>query len=333
MGDTPLIGAARRGRTADVVALLADGADVNEPNGSGATALWVASGLGHAEVVTTLLAANADVNLAQNDGITPLLIASCDGHTEIVKKLLAANADVNQPRNGGRTPLYIASSMGHIEVVAELLAANASVNQASSAGVTPLSIACRCGKLGAVQLLSAYGASRTFDGEAPWDTAEHIAAYNGSRKLAAWLRTTRLCSTPLHFLVSTNYLVGRELIMPKRALALLRAGADIHAAAEPGGPTPLSLAQALAAAGGAAEGTAAFLVLEAAKPWSRKTHKYFPEPARARAADLMRVAQAIKRGKAAYEADGVYVAFASPAAVADVFESCVIPHDIASETW
>jgi len=46
----------------------------------------------------------------------------------------------------------------------------------------------------------------------------------------------------------------------------------------------------------------------------------------------MRIAQAIKRGKAAYEADGVFVAFASPAAVADVFESCVIPHDIASDS-
>ena len=102
MGDTPLIGAARRGRAADVVALLADGADVNEPNtGSGDTALWVASGLGHAEVVTTLLAANADVNKAQNDGITPLLIASCDGHTEIVKKLLAANTFV-MPHAVGR---------------------------------------------------------------------------------------------------------------------------------------------------------------------------------------------------------------------------------------
>ena len=54
---------------------------------------------------------------------------------------------------------------------------------------------------------------------------------------------------------------------------------------------------------------------------------------RARVADLMRIAQAIKRGKASYEADGVFVAFASPAAVADVFESCVIPHLIASELW
>ena len=77
--------------------------------------------------------------------------------------------------------------------------------------------------------------------------------------------------------------------------ALLRAGADIHAAAEPGGPTPLSLSQAAAAAGGAAEGTAAFLVLEAAKPWSRKTHKYFPAPARERAVELLRVGQWFKR--------------------------------------
>ena len=56
---------------------------------------------------------------------------------------------------------------------------------------------------------------------------------------------------------------------------------------------------------------------------------------RARAVALMRISLFIKRGKAAYEADGVFVAFASPAAVADVFESCVIPHLIASdaERW
>ena len=43
-GDTPLIDAARHGRAGDVAALLADGADVNEPttDGSGDTALIVA---------------------------------------------------------------------------------------------------------------------------------------------------------------------------------------------------------------------------------------------------------------------------------------------------
>ena len=75
------------------------------------------------------------------------------------------------------------------------------------------------------------------------------------------------------------------------------------------------------------------VVLEWGAPWKRTTHKFYPAEVRARVVVLMRVAQAIKRGKAAYEADGVFVAFASPAAVADVFESCVIPHLIASEMW
>ena len=38
-GDTPLTDAARHGRAADVAALLAGGADVNEPKPSGVAAL------------------------------------------------------------------------------------------------------------------------------------------------------------------------------------------------------------------------------------------------------------------------------------------------------
>ena len=85
--------------------------------------------------------------------------------------------------------------------------------------------------------------------------------------------------------------------------------------------------------GAAAAGSAAHVVLEWGAPWSRQTHEFYPPKVRARVAALMRIAQAIKRGKASYEADGNFVAFASPAAVADVFESCVIPYDIASEVW
>ena len=129
----------------------------------------------------------------------------------------------------------------------------------------------------------------------------------GRHELVGFLVRSRLWSTPLHHL---------EFLTPERALALLRAGADIHATAEPGGPTPLSLAQALAAVGGAAEGTAAFLVLEAAKPWSRKTHKYFPEPARARAAELLRVGQWFKR---------LPNDFPIPF---EVFEVFVMPHEV-----
>ena len=72
-GDTPLIDAARHGRAADVVALLADGADVNERNQKGANSLYVACHEGHTEVVKKLLAANADVGQAYVSW-TPLLV-------------------------------------------------------------------------------------------------------------------------------------------------------------------------------------------------------------------------------------------------------------------
>ena len=65
--------------------------------------------------------------------------------------------------------------------------------------------------------------------------------------------------------------------------------------AEPGGPTPLSLARAMRDAGEAPEGSPADLVLEADKPWSRETHKLFPQTARERAAMLLRLGWLLSR--------------------------------------
>ena len=69
--------------------------------------------------------------------------------------------------------------------------------------------------------------------------------------------------------------------------------------------------------GGAKEGTAAFLILEAAKPWSRQTHKLFPAPARARAVELMLVGELLSREErfAAY----------GPVAVVDAWMAFVVP--------
>ena len=79
----------------------------------------------------------------------------------------------------------------------------------------------------------------------------------------------------------------------------------------------LALAQAAAAAGRAAEDTAAFLVLEAAKPWSRNTHQLFPAPARARAVELMLIGELMSREErfAAY----------GPQAVVDAWMTFVVP--------
>ena len=54
---------------------------------------------------------------------------------------------------------------------------------------------------------------------------------------------------------------------------------------------------------------------------------------RAGVADLMRVAQFVKRDKAAYKVDGVLVGYENPGAVADVFEVCLVKYLVASAYW
>ncbi len=252
-GATPLFIASQWGHAEIVTKLLAANADVNHANNGGATPLYVASEMGHTEVVTTLIDANADVNQAKNNGTTPLIAACHNSQTAVVTALLAADADKNKANNGGATPLLIACEKGDTDIAAKLLAAGADVDKAPNDGVTPLYVACCHDHLGCVQLLSSYGASRTWPFAAPRDTAEHLTTHWDNHEIVAWLVRTRLWSTPLHHL---------EFLTPARALALLRAGADLDAAAEIGGPTPISLARELAAAGRAAEGTAAFVVLQ-----------------------------------------------------------------------
>ena len=64
-----LYDAARRGSAAEVAALLAGGAKLNEPVTGGVTPLYIASEKGHTKVVTRLLAANANVNQGEGGGV------------------------------------------------------------------------------------------------------------------------------------------------------------------------------------------------------------------------------------------------------------------------
>ena len=128
------------------------------------------------------------------------------------------------------------------------------------------------GELAEVQLLSSEGARRiTHRGE----SAEQLATQLGHHEVAAWLRATHNW-TELHHV---------EFLPPERTREMLRGGGDIHAEVKPFGVTPLSIAQDLAAAARPVIHSA-FLVLEAAKPWSRETHHLFPAAARARAEEL-----------------------------------------------
>ena len=65
-------------------ALLARGAEIDHQDKNSATALFMASLMGHEEVVQALLAKGANVNLRVNDGATALKHAK----TRRIKKLL-----------------------------------------------------------------------------------------------------------------------------------------------------------------------------------------------------------------------------------------------------
>ena len=75
--------------------ILERGADVNEIDDRGRTALYEASKEGHLDILEALIKAGADVDQVPEDrnGKTALHIASFKGRTNIVESLLDAGAD------------------------------------------------------------------------------------------------------------------------------------------------------------------------------------------------------------------------------------------------
>jgi ankyrin repeat protein len=74
-------------KTITLLAVLAEGAEVNSRNDSGKTPLHAAARQGHQEVVTLLIANGADVDAKTEKGETAISLANKKGHTEIVEML------------------------------------------------------------------------------------------------------------------------------------------------------------------------------------------------------------------------------------------------------
>lgn len=337
-GCTALGAACVMGAEGAAAALLARGAAVEPEACGGAQPLALACAHGHLPLVRTLLAASASVHALDAHGEGPLHGACAGGHAEVAACLLRARADVGAASfENGRTPLRAACRGGHLDCARLLLAARADPDAGH-----PLLFACIHGRLGMVQLLCAHGASRAWGSVllcgAEALTAERACARHGHDAALRWLRATRGW-TPLHHLESLD---------GAAALALLRAGADVHARAHAAAPegggaeaaeeaawsgvTPAQRAAELAArcpGGEADEGSAACLVRRAAQPWAPSTHALWPDAQRARALPLLLCGHALARDSGGPACGAVFAGCAR--ALLDLWLAEVMPRVLEAE--
>ena len=110
--------------------LVAGGADVNVPQGDGATALHWAAHRNDLDAATLLIKAGADVNAANALGATPLWLAAINGSAPMVERLLESGGDPNVSLKMGETPLMTAARSGDLQTVERLLEYGADVNAA-----------------------------------------------------------------------------------------------------------------------------------------------------------------------------------------------------------
>jgi ankyrin len=116
-----------------VRALLMQRADVNAPQGDGATALHWAAHLDDLVIADLLIRAGARPGAANDVAATPLHLACTNRSAPMVERLLAAGADANPKLLNGETVLMTCARTGDARAVKALLMRGADVNARESA--------------------------------------------------------------------------------------------------------------------------------------------------------------------------------------------------------
>jgi ankyrin repeat protein len=152
--------AASSGDRAAVERLLKGGADVNAPQGDGATALHWAAYRGDAALAGLLLKAGAKADVANHNGATPLWLAATSGDAAVIRALLKGGANANEQLPLGRRPLMLAARSGQVDAVQALLEHGADVNATETErGTNALMQAADQGHAGVLKVLIEHGAN------------------------------------------------------------------------------------------------------------------------------------------------------------------------------
>jgi excisionase family DNA binding protein len=166
-GVMPLVEAAFEGDMVRVQALIEEGADVNERDASGRTALMIAANRGHTYVVQLLLERGADANARDNQGLTALEAAESRGFQRIVSllsKFIAypaqqeAGSNWQSNASASRLSLHRAVDEGDFSALLSLIETGADVNARSNDEWTPLMLATIKGHTSMIEALLKNGA-------------------------------------------------------------------------------------------------------------------------------------------------------------------------------
>ncbi|GAB1532438.1 MULTISPECIES: ankyrin repeat domain-containing protein [Brevibacillus] len=134
-----LLFAAAEGKTDEVKASLAAGAEINAQDDRGRTAAMAATHGNHVETVKVLIEAGADINIQDDRQDNPFLYAGAEGYLEILKLVIDADPDTKIYNRFGGTPLIPAAEHGYVEVAKELLArTDVDVNHVNNPGWTAM---------------------------------------------------------------------------------------------------------------------------------------------------------------------------------------------------
>lgn len=151
-----LFDAARIGRADMIRPLHAAGADLEERDGKGHTALILAAYHGHDAAVAVLVELGADVDAADAArGNTALMGVCFKGYEGTAQQLMAAGAEVDRTNEVGQTALMMASLFGHTAIAEKLVLQGANAAQTDLEGNSALSLAASQGNAEMLGLLSA----------------------------------------------------------------------------------------------------------------------------------------------------------------------------------
>jgi ankyrin repeat protein len=137
-GAIPLCDAAQNGELERVRELIADGADVDEQDDKGWTALMRAAAKANATFIEALVKAGVEVDLQNDKGWTALMWAAVKGHAVVVEVLAKAGVEVDLQDGKGWTALMWAASNGRAAVVEALVRAGARRDLQNNGGETAL---------------------------------------------------------------------------------------------------------------------------------------------------------------------------------------------------